>query len=49
MCVLEVRDVIMKHVGLHFLDQDIWKPILCGRQTFVLGKFPPGAGYCVSP
>ena len=33
--------------SLHFPHQAIWKPILCGRQTFVLGKCPPGTEYCV--
>ena len=30
--------------SLHFLRQGIWKPILCGHQTFILGKFPQGLG-----
>ena len=35
----------------HFLRQGIWKPILCGQQTFILGKFSQGlgSGYCVPP
>ena len=35
--------------SLHFLHHGICKPILCGCQTFVLGKCPPGAEYCVLP
>ena len=35
--------------SLHFLHQGIRKPIFCGCQTFVLGKCPPGAEYCVLP
>ena len=35
------NDVIMHKV--------YWKPILCGCQTFVLGKCPPGTRYCVLP
>ena len=33
--------------SLQFLHQGICKPILFGRQTFVLGKCPPGVKYCV--
>ena len=29
--------------SLHFLHQGFCKAILCGCQTFVLGKCPPGA------
>ena len=27
--------------------KQFWKPILGGRETFVLGKYPPGTEYCV--
>ena len=30
--------------SLFFLYQSIWKPILCGHQTFVHCKCPPGTG-----
>ena len=35
--------------SLHFLRKGIWKPILCGQQTFILGKFPQGLGTVFPP
>ena len=30
--------------SMHFLHQGTWKPVLCRRQTCVLGKIPQGLG-----
>ena len=41
-CLICFSNLKIIQTSLHFLHKGIWKSVLCGHKTFVLGKLPPG-------
>ena len=43
-CLICFPNLKIIQTSLQLLHEVIWKSVLCGHKTLVLGKLPPGAG-----